>query len=136
MSTLRDLALMQKLVDVKYRQQQESFARLLAQEAKLRNSLLQLDQHLTASRTSTDTSQKSIGADVLWHAWVGRKKTELNGQLAQVLAVKERHVAQVRNAYGKVLATDGLYAQAAQELKQKKAQSQLDRAITSMLFKT
>jgi hypothetical protein len=134
MSTLSDLAMMQKLVDVKYRQQQESFARLLAQESKLRGSLRQLDEHLATSRRNNDTSQKAIGADVLWQAWVGRKKRELNMQLAHVLAVKERHIAQVRSAYGKVLVTDDLHAQAVKELQQKKAQSQLDRAITSMLF--
>lgn len=134
MSTIDDLATMKTLVSIKYQQQQESFARLLAQENKLRNSLLQLDAHLTESRNSDDTSQKAIGADVVWQAWIGRKKRELNMQLAQVLAVKERHVAQVRYAYGKVLVTDALFTQVKAEVSQKKAQSQLDRAITSMLF--
>jgi hypothetical protein len=136
MSTLNDLAVMQKLVDMKYRQQQESFARLLAQESSLRTSLRQLDEHLTESRSSNDTPQKAIGADVVWQAWVGRKKHELNMKLAQVLAVKERHVAQVRLAYGKVLVTDDLHTQVSKDHKQKKAQSQLDRAITSMLFRS
>lgn len=134
MSTVNDLAVMKTLVGIKYQQQQESFARLLAQENKLRNSLLQLDAHLAASRNSDDTSQKAIGADVVWQAWIGRKKRELNMQLAQVLAVKERHVAQVRQAYGKVLVTEALFTQVKKEISQKKAQSQLDRAITSMLF--
>lgn len=129
MTTLNDLTMMRQLVDMKYQQQQESFARLLAQEGSLRTSLRQLDAHLTASRSSDDTPQKAIGADVVWQAWIGRKKRELNLQLAQVLAVKERHVAQVRLAYGKVLVTKDLQTQLAKELKQKKAQSDLDRAI-------
>lgn len=134
MSSLDDLAKMRQLVEIKYRQQQESFARLLAQESRLRASLQQLNDHLISSRSSDDGSQKAIGADVLWQAWVGRKKRELNLQLAQVLAVKERHIAQVRRAYGKVLVTDDLHALETKALKQKKAQSQLDRAITSRLF--
>ncbi len=134
MTELTDLATIQKLVDVKYRQQQESFGRLMAQENRLRRSLLQLDEHLAASRSSEDVQQKAIGADVLWQAWIGRNKRELNMQLAQILAVKERHIAQVRTAYGKVLVTDALYEKVNKGHAQKKAQSELDRAITSMLF--
>lgn len=134
MSTLTDLAMMQTLVEIKYRQQQESFSRLMMQENRLRASLSQLDQQLAESLSNGDTEQQAIGADVLWQAWVGRKKRELNMQLAQVLAVKERHIAQVRHAYGKVLVTDSLFEQVNAETKKKKAQSQLDRAISSMLL--
>lgn len=134
MSKLDDLAMLQTLVEVKYRQQQESFARLMQQENRLRQALRQLDIHMAESRSSEDTPQKAIGADVLWQSWIGRKKRELNMQLAQVLAVKERHVAQVKKAYGKVLVTETLYSGARKDAQQKKAQSQLDRAITSMMF--
>lgn len=134
MSVINDLTTMQKLVEVKYRQQQESFARLLAQEARLRTSLQQLDMQMVESRSSADVQQRAIGADLLWQGWIGRKKRELNMHLAQVLAVKERHVAQVRTAYGKVLVTDALLGDAIIQTKQRKAQSQLDRATTAMLF--
>lgn len=133
MSKIDALAMMQKLVGVKYRQQQESFARLMAQENQLRASLRQLDIQLAEGRIAPDAQQKAIGADILWHAWVGRKKRELNMQLAQVLAVKERHIAQVRAAYGKVIVTDKLLDVATTQAKQERARSQLDRAINSML---
>lgn len=134
MSEQTNLTKMQQLVDLKYRQQQESFARLVAQETRLRASLLQLNEQLNQSRNSDDNSQRAIGADVLWQAWVSRKKRELNMQLSQVLSIKERHIAQVREAYGKVLVTNTLLEALSKEEKQKTAQSQLDRAITSMLF--
>jgi hypothetical protein len=134
MSEQTNLTNMQQLVDLKYRQQQESFARLVAQETRLRASLLQLNEQLNQSRNSDDNSQRAIGADVLWQAWVSRKKRELNMQLSQVLSIKERHIAQVRKAYGKVLVTNTLLEALSKEEKQKAAQSQLDRAITSMLF--
>lgn len=134
MSTIDDLAMMQKLVEVKYRQQQESFARLMEQENRLRNSLQQLDLHLAESRSNTDTYQKAIGADVVWQSWIGRKKRALNIQLSQVLAIKERHIDQVKKAYGKVLVTDALHCNLRKAHKQKKAQSQLDRAISAMMF--
>lgn len=134
MSKLDDLAMLQTLVEVKYRQQQESFARLMQQENRLRHALRQLDIHMAESRSSDDTPQKAIGADILWQSWIGRKKRELNMQLAQVLAVKERHIAQIKKAYGKVLVTETLYSGARKDAQQKKAQSRLDRAITSMMF--
>ncbi|MEP3442677.1 MAG: hypothetical protein ABJN72_14465 [Sulfitobacter sp.] len=134
MSTQSDLAMMQQLVDMKYRQQQESFGRLIMQENALRASLAKLDTHLADSRNNTDASHKAIGADVVWQAWVGRNKRELNMQLAQVLAIKERHITQVKQAYGKVLATQELHAEVRKQEAKKTAQSQLDRAISSMLF--
>ena len=134
MSKLSDFAKMKQLVEVKYRREQESFSRLVEQEGRLRASLAQLDTYLAESRTSTDTPQKAIGADVAWQAWIGRNKRALNMQLAQVLAVKERHIAQVRHAYGKVLVTDELHAQTRRDNMEKLAQAQLDRAISSMLF--
>lgn len=131
---INDLTMMQKLVEVKYRQEQESFARLMTQENRLRASLRQLDLQLEDSRKCADAEQKAIGADVLWQAWVGRKKRELNMQLAQVLAVKERHIAQVRKTYGKVLVTDALFENAYKQVEQKRAQSQLDRTLNSIIF--
>lgn len=134
MSTQTDLAMMQKLVDMKYRQQQESFGRLIAQENQLRTSLARLDEHLARSQRDTDSEHRAIGADIIWEAWVGRNKRALNLQLAQVLAVKERHIAQVKEAYGKVLVTKDLHEQVRAADKNKMAQAQLDRTISSMLF--
>jgi hypothetical protein len=134
MSQLSDIEMMRVLVGIKYRQQQESFSHLIAQETKLRSSLTKLDTHMEQSRSNTDAPQKAIGADVIWQTWVGRKKREINMQLAQVLAVKERHIAQVRHAYGKVLVTDALHKKIDSETRSKKAQVQLDRAICAMLF--
>lgn len=134
MSTQTDFALMQQLVDMKYRQQQESFSRLIVQENSLRASLAKLDAHLAESKNNTDATQKAIGADVVWHAWIGRNKRALNMQLAQVLAIKGRHIEQVKNAYGKVLVTQELHTQVRKADAQKLSQSQLDRAISSMLF--
>lgn len=135
MTQVNDLVMMQKLVDVKYRQQQDSFARIIVQENRLRSALRQLDEHLAKSRTSANSSQKAIGADVIWQSWVGRKKRELNMQLAQVLAVKERHIAQVRKAYGKVIVANEILDLSKKNQTQKNARSELDRAITSMLFR-
>tara|TARA_R110002110_G_scaffold11334_1_gene54680 strand:- start:829 stop:1185 length:357 start_codon:yes stop_codon:yes gene_type:complete len=117
--TINDLAMIQKLVEVKYRKEQDSFLRLIMQENRLRASLRQLDLHLEQSRECQDVELKAIGADVVWQAWGGRKKRELNMQLAQVLAVKERHISQVRKSYGKVLVSDALFDDACKKTNKK-----------------
>lgn len=134
MSTLADLEMMQALVDAKYLQQKESFALLMAQESRLRNALHQLDIHMSESRCNSDAPQKAIGADVIWQAWIGRKKRELNMQLAQVLAIKERHISQVRKAYGKVLVTQTLTTETRRNAQSKNAQSRLNHTLASMMF--
>lgn len=128
MSRLADVQMMKTLVDIKYRQEQESFERLKAEEDRLRAGLRKLDVQMLESRSSGDAQQRAIGADVQWQAWIGRKKRELNMRLAQVLAIKERHIAQVRKAYGKVLVSTELLDQLQADTRKQKAQSDLDRA--------
>ena len=134
MKTLDQYRQMAQVVEVQYRQQQKSFQRLVAEEGRLRGALRQLDEHVRKSRTS-DESLRAIGADVVWQGWAGRKKQELNMQLAQVLAIKEHHIAQVRRAYGKVLAVQELCTQERAARKQRTAQTLLDRAVTSSLYR-
>ncbi len=134
MTTPDQFRQVEQLVEIQYRQEQKSFQRLLAEEGRLRSALRQLDEHLKESRESGDASQRAIGADVVWQAWVGRKKQELNVRLAQVLSIKEHHIAQVRRAYGKVLAAQDLHLQAKTTQKKKMAQTLMDRAVNSSLF--
>lgn len=133
MSRLTDVQMMKTLVDIKYRQEQESFERLKAEEDRLRAGLRKLDIQMLESRSSGDAQQRAIGADVQWQAWIGRKKRELNMRLAQVLAIKERHIAQVRKAYGKVLVSTELLDQLQADTRMQKAQSDLDRASNAFV---
>ena len=98
--------MIQKLVEVKYRKEQDSFLRLIMQENRLRASLRQLDLHLEQSRECQDVELKAIGADVVWQAWGGRKKRELN-------------ISQVRKSYGKVLVSDALFDDACKKTNKK-----------------
>ncbi len=134
MTTLDQFRQVEQLVEFQYRQQQKSFQRLLAEEGRLRAALRQLDKHLKESRETTEVSQRAIGADIVWQSWVGRKKRELNMELAQVLAIKEHHIGQVRRAYGKVLAAQELHLKAKTKHKQKTARTLMDRAVNSSLF--
>lgn len=134
MNILKNLDQMEQLQELKYRQQQRSFQRLIAEESRLRTALSQLKTHLQESRGNGDVAQRAIGADVLWQGWIGRKRAELNVQLAQVLAIKEQHIRQVRQAYGKLLVSRELHARERNIQKAKMTQAHLDCAIESSLI--
>lgn len=117
-----------------YDRERHKLQKILAEEAALRAELLRLDALNSQARLATDESQRAIGADVIWQAWVGRAKTQLNMKLARLLAVKEHHQNLVRKAYGKVLVADELLAKARQERKRKLAKQALLEAIDHSLY--
>ena len=126
---MTELEQMEAITEARYQQQQQGFQRVLAEENRL-------DEHLRETRITShdDTRIRAIGADVIWQAWAGRRKTELNMKLARVLAMKEHHLAQVRRAYGKLLVSRELIAQERDLLKRQKARTELDRAIDQSLL--
>lgn len=133
---MTELEQMEAITEARYQQQQQGFQRVLAEENRLRSELMRLDEHLRETRITShdDTRIRAIGADVIWQAWAGRRKTELNMKLARVLAMKEHHLAQVRRAYGKLLVSRELIAQERDLLKRQKARTELDRAIDQSLL--
>lgn len=110
MSQQDQLKALQPLVQAKYEQVQQGFQHLVNAEAALRQDLRKLDEMQASTRalTQEDAVLQQAGADVIWQAWLGRKKKELNMKLAQVLAQKEPHLKRVREAYGKVLVVEEL----------------------------
>lgn len=105
MTTLRELRELATITQTHYEQRQQAFARLVAEENRLRAEIKRLDdmRHDAEVADGDTVKLRAIGADVIWQGWLGRTKTELNIRLAQVLAVKEHHLNEVRQAYGKVL---------------------------------
>lgn len=99
---------LQELVDITealYLKEQAAVQDILSQEAALRSKLAEIDQQVRKARDELSGIEpmQSIGADVVWQAWVGRAKYQLNTQLAQVLAQKEMVMDKVRRAFGKTL---------------------------------
>ena len=135
MTRLADLEHLVTLSDARYRREQQSIQRVLAEENRLRASLRQLDLHLQESRQNCDEAQRALGADLLWHGWVGRKKTQLNQQLARLLVIKEQHLKQVRHAYGKLLVSQRIRDDAKSVQRKKRRDAALDQAIETAVFR-
>ena len=114
-----------------YDQQQQNFGKIIAEETTLRRELQRVDQMDLEARIAvqSDIGMRAIGSDVIWQSWVGRTKTQLNLELARVLAIKEQHLAAVRKAYGKVMVVEALITQ--ENAVEKKAQQKraLDTTI-------
>lgn len=130
MSNMDQLQQVEAITNARYHKQQQSFQRLVGEECRLRSELAKLDLNFRqARRSQVQFEMTTIGADVIWQAWVGKRKAELNMKLAQVLAIKEHHLKQVRVAYGKVIVAGELLTNARQERQDELARKALLRAI-------
>ena len=136
MNTLTQLTALLAVTQAKYDQQQQSFGKLVSEENRLRTELEQLDAAARRAQTEPngESEMRAIGADIIWQGWVARSKTRLNHKLAQVLALKLHQLAQVKQAYGKVLVIKELRDQARSKSTTKRAQNALAQAINHTLF--
>tara|TARA_R110000787_G_scaffold61262_2_gene138810 strand:- start:1931 stop:2341 length:411 start_codon:yes stop_codon:yes gene_type:complete len=136
MNTLTQLTALLAVTQAKYDQQQQSFGKLVSEENRLRTELEQLDAAARRAQTEPngESEMRAIGADIIWQGWVARSKTRLNLKLAQVLALKLHQLAQVKQAYGKVLVIKELRDQARSKFTTKRAQNALAQAIDHTLF--
>ncbi len=92
-----------QITDAAYRMRVAAFQRLRIEELRLRQELERVSQMVLG----TDLGQsdlfvmQSLGADLLWQAWVVRQRTQINMQLAQVLAQREIMLRDLRLAFGR-----------------------------------
>lgn len=96
---LQDLA---KLSTIKLQVVQVEMAKLKEREAALRLSIKNLSEskHHQISTASASDPALIAGANIRWHQWVDQRKTSVNYELAQVLAQRERYLAQLKLAFG------------------------------------
>lgn len=131
MKKLQQLAQLESVLEMRYQKQLQSFEHLKLRESRLRAEIAKLNDYSLNSSAEplSYLEMRSIGADVAWQAWLGRKKTALNIELAQILSIKEHHIKQVRDAFGKLLVAQKLAKKLRTEEKQKMARNMLSQAI-------
>lgn len=135
MTKAHELTQILTICEAQYAKCQQAFAQLCAREAELRAELVRLgEMGRQAQSPTTELSQmRAIGADIIWQSWLGRSKTALNTSLAQVLAVKETHIQEVRQSYGKLLVVQDLLKDLQNESRKKARQAGLSQAIEMSL---
>lgn len=98
------------LTDAVYRSRLAGMQKIMRQEAQLRQSLQRLEQMSTGddSFQQHDITMRAIGADLLWQGWVARRRTELNMQLANLLAQKSAISRDLSLAFGRAQVAEAL----------------------------
>lgn len=136
MKKMNRLLELRKIFDVQYAEQQREYKALLQREAEIRAEITGLDLRFQKSIeiSNSQFQMRSIGADIAWHAWVGRKKTELNIELAQVLSIKERDLTAVREAFGKVSVTRDLCEKMRRDRSRTAQEKSLAQTIENVKF--
>ncbi|WP_299401201.1 hypothetical protein [uncultured Roseobacter sp.] len=132
---IAELRKMHALVEAKYEVRRQAFGVLLKKENELRAEIKRLDKQAEEARKRSDPDMQTIGADVIWKSWVGNAKVSLNNKLSLVLAEKEQHVRQVKQAYGKVLATEALIKELSLQGRKSSHEAMLTSAIETTLYK-
>lgn len=120
---------------INYDHQRQTFAKILQEEAQLRQELVRLAEMGQAGRQNdvNAISMRAIGADLLWKSWLGRSRSELNMKLARVLATKEQEQEKVRRAFGKVNALEELVLSGRVKQRKTDARRDLELAINNAL---
>ena len=97
---------------------------IAAEEAKIYDEFAALDaeQRRAAALTeASDMALRQFGGDLLWNAWVGRKRQALNLRLANLRIRKEAALQALQRSFGKKTVADKLLARAtARRLGQRK----------------
>ncbi|MHA7850947.1 hypothetical protein [Roseovarius sp.] len=105
---LKDLA---ALTDAAYRAEQARLMEILAEEARLRRALSELDDQVRANTGLPAQGVREIGADMRWQGWVRRMRGDLQARLAMVLARKGAMSDALRRAHGRKIAAENLLEQ-------------------------
>jgi hypothetical protein len=125
------------VVQMRYDQKRQQFARLTAEETRLRTEIARLQAMLREARQDKAEARamRAVGSDLLWQGWLGRSLSGLNQSLARVLAVKEYHKSEVRHAYGKLMAVDELAGAARRDRQKAQREGALEQAIEQSVLR-
>ncbi|MEM6890557.1 MAG: hypothetical protein AAF636_20860 [Pseudomonadota bacterium] len=109
-----------KVLVASYEAQQFKLQSVLEDESLLRQEIDLLKSRALDAQTHSCESMLLVGADMIWQTWVERKIVQLNAQLAQVLALKDHELTQLRKEFGKKTAAEKLHNRALNETQNRK----------------
>ena len=108
---LKDMA---SLTDALYRGRVASLQHLAAEEARIRETLSNLERARNAvnSESTVGTEMRALGADLLWQGWVTRQQMEQNIRLANLLVQKDATRRELQACFGRAQVAGALLAAA------------------------
>ncbi|WP_424985479.1 hypothetical protein [Microbulbifer sp. S227A] len=125
------LAQMSQVTEAMYLAEYRKVQTLLQEESRIRGALAQLDAQAEAERSAlaADMPMQTIGADLLWQAWLVRSRKQLNIELSQVLARKSVVMDRIRQAFGRRNAVQDMHARAVADHAAERRKAQLERLL-------
>lgn len=103
MNKIHDLKDLAQLTELAFSACSAELQKLTKREVELRERFRQLEaQRKNASSPVEDVLEHRLtGLDVLYQMWVGKQLSDLNAELAVVLAEKEKQLGELRVKFGK-----------------------------------
>ncbi|MEX0283435.1 MAG: hypothetical protein AB3N23_02380 [Paracoccaceae bacterium] len=98
-----DIAPLLTVSDAVYQKELRAISDILTEEGKLRRAIVRLNESRAQAPTgSTELgfAMQATGAETAWRMWLERRLTELNAELARLLARKAKEMEKVRRAFG------------------------------------
>lgn len=125
------LSQLSTVTEVLFQREFSAIQVILKEESAIRQSLAQLDaqSQSSSSNNAQDCAMQTIGADILWQAWVSKTRRQLNIELAQTLARKIEAMTHIRKAFGRKEAVNNLIEKARQEQRKKATQLQAEQIL-------
>ena len=122
-----DLEQLAQVCEMQFAVTEQKLRDIMALEAQLRERIRNIRNQAIIS--NENNALKSVGADIAWQTWVSKTLTQLNVDLAQVLAVKEGYLIEARRAFSKKLASNALVKKRSEAKRKAKLESQLRQSI-------
>lgn len=115
----KQLEALRRITTLKYDVCRAELGDLNAEEKRLRQALGQIEenQRQTAQQDSDDVVRQSLGADVVWQAWLDRQHRALQAEMAMLRARREPAMARLKHAFGRDQVADQLLADAKVQMK-------------------
>ncbi len=125
------LAQMSRVTEAMYLAEYRKVQTVLQEEARIRGALAQLREQADSERAALagDMPMQTIGADLLWQAWLERSRKQLNIELSQVLARKSVLMDRVREAFGRRNAVQQMQGKAVADHRAERRKAQLERLL-------
>lgn len=124
-----DMKKLELALSLQMQREQVVYRRILAMEATLREKIACIRADTKRQMDNTGNEMRALGIELLWRKQAMDQVSNLNMQLAQVLADKERHRRLLRKSVGRHEVSKDLVNKARSEEKRRVQDAMMENAL-------
>jgi hypothetical protein len=128
-----DISELCALMQARLQHQQAALRRISAEEAALRDQLQALNRAERAGGSVVDFGLRTLGADLLWQAWVAHQREGLQTRLANLMVRRAEVLDQTRSAFGRHEAARRLWYMAREARDTRRAKAETARILDTVI---